>query len=143
MKKNINNHTLFAVSFSKGFSSPNIPIATFYQGSKKLNFILDTGSDKNVIDVNALNDIKYEKIEDGEPQTLSGVGGVQEVFECTITFANDEEHYKANFLATDLSAAFQQIEQHHGIILHGMIGSVFLKNNHVVLDYTNMTAYSK
>ena len=143
MKKDNNNTSFLSVSFSKGFVSPNIPIATFYQGNKRLNFILDTGSDKNVIDVNALENIKYERLESEEPLALSGVGGVREVFECAIQFSCEEEHYKANFLAADLTEAFSQIEQCHGIILHGLIGSVFLKSNNMVMDFTNMTAHSK
>ena len=60
--KKIINKSFLSFSFSKGFMSPNIPIATFYQDGKELNFIIDTGSDDNVISKEALGGIKYEKL---------------------------------------------------------------------------------
>lgn len=143
MKKD--NISLLAVSFSKGFISPQIPIATFLQGNKKLNFILDTGSDKNVVDESVLNEIEHEKLESANPLTLTGVGGVVEVKICRIPFQNQDDHttYKPTFLVTDLKDQFDSLEDTHGIKIHGMLGSLFLKEHNLVLDFTNLTAYSK
>ena len=71
--------SLFTVSFKQGFISPKIPIATFHQGDKELVLLLDTGSDKNVIDANALEQFTHRMHEDDEDPTthLSGVGGTQ------------------------------------------------------------------
>lgn len=139
-----NNISLFAISFKQGFVSPNIPIATFYQGDKKINFLLDTGSDKNVVNIKALDNIEHQVIEDDEHTfTITGVGGTKEVSMCSIPFSCDDKEYKAEFLATDLSEAFGVIEKDHSIILHGIIGSRFLRENNIVLDFKNLAAYSK
>ena len=42
MEKN-KSKSLLSFSFAQGFTSPNIPIATFCQDNKELNFIIDTG----------------------------------------------------------------------------------------------------
>ena len=69
-----NNISLFAVSFSQGFISPNIPIATFQQGSKDIVFLLDTGSDNNVINKEALEYVEHEMYDTSDRvTTLSGV----------------------------------------------------------------------
>lgn len=140
MNKNINSSF---ISFSfKGFSSPNIPIATFYQDDKELNFIIDTGSDDNVINKSALENIKYEEVE--HEGTLAGVGGVYNVKACNISFMHGNEKFTAKFLISDnLQEAFNSIKDAHAIVLHGMLGSKFLMKNHIVLDFNNMLAYNK
>lgn len=141
MKKN--NLSLFTVSFKQGFISPNVPIATFKQGNRKLNFLLDTGSENNIINETALKYIEHETYENPEKVTLSGVGGTTEVGHCIIKFKCGEEEYAPKFLVSDLTEAFSLLEQEHSIVLHGILGSLFLKEHNVVLDFTQFVAYSK
>lgn len=143
MDKRQSNISLFAVSFSQGFTSPNIPIATFYQGDTKLNFLLDTGSDKNVIDASVIDSLQHEKIHSADKQILTGVGGSIEVEMCKICFDCGNERYETEFLVSDMKEAFKSIEDTCGNIIHGILGSLFLKENNIVLDFTNMTACSK
>ena len=137
-----NNISLFTVSFKQGFIPPRIPIATFYQDGKKLNFLLDSGSDKNVLDNRILKEVKYEDVE-GESVNLTGVGGVTQVNTCRIAFTCDNKEYVEDFLVTDLSEAFGLIEQDHCITLHGIIGSTFMRKNNIVMDFQNLVAYTK
>jgi hypothetical protein len=136
------NISLFAVSFKQGFISPKIPIATFYQEGKKLNFLLDSGSDKNVLDNKILSEITYEPVE-GINASLTGVGGVTQVDTCRVKFNCDNEEYTEDFLVTDLAEAFGLIEQDHCITLHGIIGATFMRKNNIVMDFQNLVAYSK
>lgn len=136
------NKSFLSFSFSKGFTSPNLPIATFYQGDKELNFIIDTGSDDNIINSSVLKDIKYEEVEHNG--TLAGVGGVFEVKACKLSFQLDGENFTAKFIVSDhLQEAFDNIRKAHAIPLHGMLGSKFLMSNNIVLDFNNMVAYNK
>lgn len=137
--------SLFTVSFKQGFISPKIPIATFHQGDKELVLLLDTGSDKNVIDANALEQFTHRMHEDDEDPTthLSGVGGTQKVSVCTLEFKCGDETYTEDFLVTDLKQAFDLIRKNHCITLHGILGSDFLRKNNVVLDFKNLAAYNK
>lgn len=142
MNRKNHNKSLLSFSFAKGFTSPNLPIATFYQDDKELNFIIDTGSDDNVINKGALQTIKHEKVEHNG--TLAGVGGVFEVEACNISFQHDGENFTAKFIISDhLQQAFDDIRKAHGIPLHGMLGSKFLMQNNIVLDFNNMVAYNK
>lgn len=137
-----NNKSLLAFSFAKGFTSPNLPITTFYQEDKELNFVIDTGSDSNVINKEVLQTIKFEKV--GHCGTLAGVGGVFEVEACNISFQHEEENFTAKFIISNhLQQAFDDIRKAHGIVLHGMLGSKFLMENKIVLDFNNMVAYNK
>lgn len=138
MKKN-KNISLCSISFSKGFIPPNLPIATFYQEDKELNFIIDTGSDSNCIDANVVKCLKHDKIE-GEVGQVTGVGGSQPVESCVIPFSSEDNTYKAEFLIADYSQVFTSIKDVHGIPIHGLLGSSFLRENNFVLDFKNMVA---
>jgi hypothetical protein len=143
---NKENHiSCFAVSFSKGFKSPNIPLATFYQGDKELIFLLDTGSENNVTNQKTLSFVEHTILKDANvTHTLSGVGGTEEVFSCSISFGCDSEQYTENFLVSNsIDAAIEMIRQEHGIIISGILGSQFLKKNNVVMDFNTLMAYSK
>ena len=138
------NVSLFAVSFSQGFTSPNIPIASFQQGDKDIVFLLDTGSDNNVINQDALEFIEHKMHDnEGRVTTLSGVNGTTEVQHCSIKFSSEEEAYEADFLVADLSEAFGSISKSHCINIHGILGSKFLRSHNVVLDFKTLSAYSK
>ena len=144
MTRKKNNISLFTVSFKQGFISPNIPIATFKQGDKDINFLLDTGSDNNVIDSSALKQFDYKIHEDGAITNLTGVGGTQEQVQiCTLTFSCEDEEYTQEFLVTDMKHAFDIIKKDHCITIHGILGSVFLRENNIVLDFKNLAAYSR
>lgn len=137
-----NNKSFLSFSFSKGFISPNLPIATFYQGDKELNFIIDTGSDDNVINRDSLNGIEYEPVK--HKGTLAGIGGVYDVQACNIKFSLGDDSFNEKFLIADhLKDAFDGIKRAHCIMLHGMLGSNFLRNNNIVLDFKKLEAYSK
>lgn len=137
-----NNISLLAMSFGSGFRSPNIPIVTFNQGDVELNFVLDTGSDLNVIDVNVLPTIEYEETD--YKGTLAGIGGVQDVKCCKITFQHEDNSFTTNFLISEtLKPAFDDIRKCHAIPIHGMLGSVFLRSNNIVLDFNRLVAYNK
>lgn len=140
--KTSKNKSLLSFSFSQGFTSPNIPIATFKQGDKELNFIIDTGSDDNVINRESLKEIEHEMVEHNG--TLAGVGGVFNVEACNITFQHEGDTFTTKFLIADhLQQAFDDIRRAHAIPLHGMLGSKFLMQNNIVLDFNNMVAYNK
>lgn len=144
MDKKENTISLFTASFKQGFISPNVPLVTIHQGTKEFIFLLDSGSEYNVIDKTALENIDYVDVQDKSmPNTLSGVGGKVEVSACKICFRCGENEYTENFVVNDLSAAFRMIKQECGVIMHGIIGSKFLRDNNVVLDFQNLYAYSK
>jgi len=136
--------SLLAVSFRPGFTSPKIPIAIFNQEDKDFVLLLDSGSDRNVINKDALSLFNHtikEKDEDSITH-LSGVGGSQEVETCVIPFSCGEDKFEADFLVTDLSQAFNGIKKEHCIQIHGILGSTILQEHNIVLDYKNLVAYS-
>ena len=141
---NNNNISLLAISFRQGFIPLKLPIVTFKQGDKDITFLIDSGSNRNVINKEALAFIEHEVIESKDKTTLSGLNASPtEVSLCSIKFSNDGKEYKQTFLVTDLSAPMKGIKEGHGFTVYGMLGSPFLEEYKVILDYDQMIAYSK
>lgn len=142
MNKN-NNKALLALSFAKGFTSPNMPIVTLTQGTKEFNFILDTGCDVNVIDKTALETIEHQPIKTNKVHTLTGLGGVTQVELCTITFNTGNETYTSEYNVSDLKHIVDSFKAEHAICIHGMLGSSFLLQQNLVMDFSEMMVYNK
>jgi len=131
-----------ALSFQQGFDLTELPIITFKQGDTKLNFILDTGATNNVIDSNALPNIKYTPM--NEVSTLFGLeGNVKPVQMCRLALSHKDFSFEYEYLINDLSAPFLQIKKESGVILHGILGSKFFHKFQYVLDFSELIAYSK
>ena len=142
-KENNNKQTVDFVSFKKGFVSPNMPIITLYQNSKEFNFLIDTGSNRNMLNSETIEDLEYQLL-NTDNNAVQGIdGGINKVQECKATFSYGDKKFCYNYLISNLKAVFDGIKDEHGIKLHGMIGSEFLHDQQYVLDFQHLIAYSK
>ena len=131
------------ISFKAGFDLTSIPVVTLYQGEKKLNFLLDTGSNSCIIDKSILPKIDHEML-NGNSESLIGMEGNQIMVErCMITLYFGNRGYKYSYLVNDMSQAFSSIKHDTGVTLHGIIGSSFFNKFKYVLDFDKLVAYSK
>lgn len=131
-----------AMSFQQSMDLVGLPVITFYQGDKKYNLLLDTGSNDNIIDSNCLDDLVHEDVEyDG---TLTGLDGIENrVTACHIAFSYKDQEYPFKYLVKDMEPAFRVMKNEYGITLHGIIGSKFFNKFRYVLDFKDLIAYSK
>ena len=119
-----------------------MPIVTFEQGDQKLNFILDTGSDHNVIDSNILENIEHIQI--NEKFKLSGLDNVKHEVSChDITLHYKDIEFTSMFLAKDLKDVSAEVKRQRGVEVHGFLGSLFFNKYKYILDFKHLIAYSK
>lgn len=131
-----------ALSFKQGLDLTDLPIVTFQQGNQKFNFLLDTGSNNNIIHSAILDRIQYTPI--NKSSDLYGVeGNKQEVKFCNITLSYKDNSFEYEYAICDMSQAFSHIKQESGVNLHGIIGSKFFHKFQYVLDFKDLIAYSR
>lgn len=136
------NEDVNTISFKQGMDLTDLPVITLYQGKKKFNLLLDTGSSDNIIDSNIIKNIKHEPIE--TKSNLFGLEGNKvTVSMCKITLSYMDKDYEYEYLITDMKQAFTEIKQSTGVNLHGIIGSKFFNTYKYVLDFDKLIAYSK
>ena len=130
------------MSFRQGFDLTELPVITLYQGNKKYNFLLDTGSNDSVVDSNILEQMEYKET-DGFSDLFGLGGNSTRVSICNITLSYKDKEYNYDYLVHDMSAPFDRIKQSSGVILHGIIGSKFFNEYKYILDFADLIAYSK
>lgn len=130
------------IDFGAGYDLTELPIATFYQGEVKLNFLLDTGSNNNIINKSILPILKCEEV--GNTAKVYGIDGVDHV--CPYSYIDIEyqnTHYPANFMVCNMDTPFGNIKRETGVTVHGILGSRFFKTYKSILDFSEFKAYFK
>lgn len=136
---NIHPH---AMSFQNSMDLAELPVVTFRQGDKKINFLLDTGSNNCIIDSNILKNIDHKML-DVETNILGLEGNAQKTGVCTIKTTYKDKEYEYPYVIQDMSAVFNSIKKETGVTVNGILGSKFFNEFKYVLDFDELIAYSK
>ena len=130
------------MSFRESLDLTELPVVTFYNGNKKLNMLLDTGSSECVINKEYLNEIWY--IETDKKKELFGMEGkiiVNPIISTVISYSGLK--FDVEFLAVDMSQSFNLIKQESGVTIHGILGSDFFTRYKYILDFDKLMFYTK
>lgn len=130
------------ISFRESMELVELPVVTFYNGSKKLNFLLDTGSNKSIINKAILSELNHEMLDEKE-STFGMEGNNVETEICSMTVYYRKNKFNEVFSVIDMSAAFDMVKQESGVQIHGILGSKFFEKYKYVLDYNDLSAYMK
>ena len=136
------NNKKACIDFGAGFNLTDLPIVTFTQGNEKLNFLLDTGSNKSLINASVVNRLNHIPLK--SDSTMFGVDGNYTKVEMTIIsiFYNGTE-YANDFMISDLDKPFANIKKESGVTIHGILGNNFFVRNKSILDFEELKAYFK
>lgn len=128
------------ISFKEAMDLVELPVVTFYNGDKKLNFLLDTGSNVSYINNSVLSSLVHEKT--GKEMNTMGIDGnkVSNQF-CRMSVAYKNQVFEEEFSIADLEEAFSVIKQESGVQIHGILGSKFFEKYKYVLDFKELIAY--
>lgn len=140
--KVIEKKTKSKMSFRESMNLTELPIVTFYNGSNKLNFLLDTGANMSAINSKDLQDLEYTKL--NEKGTIHGMEGhLIETEYVSIDFTYNDKLYASVFQVVDLQEAFDRIKQESGVTIHGILGSKFFEEYKYILNFKSYTAYTE
>lgn len=130
------------MSFKESMDLAEMPVVTFYQGDKKFNFLLDTGSNLSHISVEAAKELDGQNFE--AKTKVSGIGTGETSGLCKTTLSYKDVDYDIDLCITShLSEAFADIKRETGVQVHGLIGNQFFQQHKYVLDFEELVAYSK
>jgi len=130
------------ISFKEAVDLTGNPIVTFYSGQKKLNFLLDTGANVSMINLDDLTGCKYE--DTGEQMNNMGIEGQKKVLNISHIYLQYKDNlFEEDVLTSDLSAAFTGVKNVTGVTIHGILGTSFFTKYKYVLDFEEFVAYSK
>ena len=130
------------ISFRESMDLTELPVVTFYNGDKKLNFLLDTGSNISHINSSSLSLLEHKKI-DMQAETMGFEGNKVSNEFCRMTVFYKNQKFEDEFSITDLDEAFNVIKQENGVQIHGILGSKFFEKYRYVLDFSELIAYTR
>ena len=136
------NRKKVKISFKESMNLTELPVVTFYNGTNKLNFLLDTGSNLCVINSNSLKHLEYTKL--NEIGHIHGMeGNIVDVEYIFMNFTHNEKLYTSKFQVVDMQEAFDNVKKESGVTIHGILGSKFFEEYKYVLDFKELIAYTK
>lgn len=131
------------ISFKESMDLVDLPIITFMNNGKKLNFLLDTGSTSSHINEKALSGLDFGIISDVSSEFVGAEGNITKVNAIGMQMTYKDMVFTSLFYRTDLDKAFNYVKKNSGVQIHGLLGSVFFKQYGYVLDFKELKAYIK
>lgn len=130
------------ISFRETMNLTDLPIITFYNNGRKLNFILDTGSNRSVLNIRELGNCVYQKL--NSTNELLGMDGIpREVENISLILSYNKREYAEVFQAVDISSALDSYKKESGVNVHGILGNTFFLKYRYILDFNDLVAYQK
>lgn len=137
-----NSKKKVGMSFRESMNLTELPVVTFYNGTNKLNFLLDTGSNMCVINSRNVEPLSYTKLNEGG--SIHGMeGNTIDVEYISMDFTHNGKPYTSTFQVVDMQEAFDKVKQESGVTINGILGSKFFEEYKYVLDFEELIAYSK
>ena len=130
------------ISFKEAMDLTELPVVTFYNGDKKLNFLLDTGSNVSHINSSIIHLLDHTKTNQ-KTDTIGMEGNKVSSDICKMTIYYRNQKFEEDFIISDLNDAFDVIKQEDGVQIHGILGSKFFEKYKYILDFKELTAYIK
>ena len=130
-----------SMSFRETMDLCELPIVTFMNNGKKLNFLLDTGASKSVIHSGALEGLTYKSInKSGDVYGMDGKRKDVSFINMSIEYRGKD--YNEEFQSIDMSTPFSNLKDDFGVNLHGILSSTFFQKYKYVLNFDELVAYS-
>lgn len=129
------------MSFRETMDLCELPIVTFINNGKKLNFLLDTGASKSVIHSGALEGLTYR--DTNKSGDIYGIDGKRrDASFINMSIGYKGKDYDEEFQSIDMSIPFSNLKADFGVNLHGILSSTFFQKYKYILDFNELIAYS-
>lgn len=128
------------ISFREAMDLAELPVITFYNGDRKINFLLDTGSNISYLNKNIVSSLVVEST--GEESNIIGIEGNKVNCKiCKMIIRRKNQKFEEEFSIADLDKAFRIVKEESGVQIHGILGSRFFEKYKYVLDFKDYIAY--
>lgn len=125
-----------------GLKKTGLPLIVAEIYKQNLCFLLDTGSNKNLIDQRVYEYFKEHLESVGSNSILGLDGNKAETPIIKLSFNFEKSSYSTKFSVFDLEKSFGAIEKESDIQIHGILGNEFFIENGWIIDFEKLTLYS-
>jgi len=126
-----------------GLLKIGLPLIIVEVFNQELCFLLDTGSNRNIIDQRIYHHFNDKlSAQSGVGGLLSLAGNTGESIEIDIPFEFERTSYCEPFLCTGEIHSFDEIKSESGLQIHGILGSQFFVKHDWIIDFEKQTVYT-
>ena len=130
------------IPFKESMDLLNVPVVTFTNNGQKLHFLLDTGGDYSYIDSSVLDTLDIKSKDDSSIKVSTGSTGFHSSGKVTIDIEYRGNTFEETFVVHDLKEQFASAFSNSGLVVHGVLGSMFFAKHKYELNFEDFTAYS-
>lgn len=130
----------------KKYMPGDLPIITLTNNNVPLNFLIDTGSNISHICPSIVNLIKCQHLGTNDTTKIAGLGAINEgITICNAKFKDTlGKEYKIQLsISKELENTVKYIKESTGVEIHGLLGTDFLQNYKYVINFEELSVYSK
>lgn len=133
------------VSFKNSIDKSALVIIPLKNNGKKLNFVVDSGSTCNVLNLKALDglDIEHLNFDVSKIESISVSGRMDTQKVISMKLENEQEVFFETFFVMDITDSLEWSKEEYGEEVHGILGVDFLTHYGKVLDFDNCIIYSR
>lgn len=134
-----------SISFKDTFVKTDVAVISLYNNGKKLNFIVDSGSSLSLITKSVIPELKYETLgaSGAEFSTFNGDANLRGYEAIKMSLTGKSNTFLSDFVVADLDSSFLWDKDELGEKIHGILGSKFLQEQGLLLDFNTLSIYSK
>lgn len=136
------NNRKFEITLSYGLNKTGLPLVVVAINQQNLCFLLDTGSNKNLIDQRVYEYFKEHFEVVGNNSIFGLDGNKTETLIIKLSFNFENSSYSSKFSVIHLEKSFGAIERESDIQIHGILGNEFFIENGWVIDFDKLRLYS-
>ena len=134
------------ISFKESLDLVELPVITFMNNNKKLNLLIDSGSDisylcsKVIPELNLISE--EEKVELNIITGIKSTDSICNKVKLNLSFKdnNFEEEF---IILPELDQQFDNIKKENGVKIDGVLGNSFLSKYKYIIDYKDLSVYMK
>jgi hypothetical protein len=118
-----------------GLLKVGLPLIIVKLFDNDICLLLDTGSNRNIIDYRIYNHFKEKLLETKNSDNILTLSGQTKGVEVFIPFVFEGVKYNEPFVCTDNTNSFDVIRKESGVQIHGILGNNFFLKEGWVIDF--------
>ena len=126
-----------------GLYKTGLPLIVVKLFENDICFMLDTGSNRNIIDHRIFDHFKDRLKQSESSDEVCTLNGTATGMKVDIPFCFENFDYLEPFLCTEMADAFDKINEEADIQIHGILGNHFFLKHGWVLDFDKVIVYNQ
>lgn len=136
------------ISFKDNYLKKNseLPIIKLNVEGRMCNLLLDSGANINILNESVFNKINKDqtiKVVKAEEHITVGSGSMEQVGVANLNFSYQKLKFTQEFDILNMSEAVGLLSKRTGLVIDGILGSKFFKENQWSLDFDKLIVWVK